>query len=180
MQVFGNPLTWDDLPWLRSLTSLPLIVKGICHPEDVRRAKDGGVDGIYCSNHGGRQANGGLPALDALPAVVDAAGDLPVLFDSGVRNGTDAVKALALGATAVGIGRPYAYGLALGGSDGIVHVLRSILAEADLTMAVDGYPAIKDLRVDGAIRRVVAAPGRPVSRAAPLRRLLPAAGSRVA
>ena len=152
MQVFGNPLTWDDLPWLRSLTSLPLIVKGICHPEDVRRAKDGGVDGIYCSNHGGRQANGGLPALDALPAVVDAAGDLPVLFDSGVRNGTDAVKALALGATAVGIGRPYAYGLALGGSDGIVHVLRSILAEADLTMAVDGYPDLARLTPD-ALRR---------------------------
>ena len=115
-------------------------MKGICHPEDVRRAKDGGVDGIYCSNHGGRQANGGLPALDALPGVVDAAGDLPVLFDSGVRSGTDVVKAIALGATAVGIGRPYAYGLALGGTDGIVHVLRSILAEADLTMAVDGYP----------------------------------------
>ena len=152
MQVFGNPLTWDDLPWLRSLSSLPLIVKGICHPEDVRRAKDGGVDGIYCSNHGGRQANGGLPALDALPAVVDAAGELPVLFDSGVRSGTDAVKAIALGATAVGIGRPYAYGLALGGTDGIVHVLRSILAEADLTMAVDGYPDLAGLTPD-ALRR---------------------------
>ena len=144
-QVFGNPLTWDDLPWLRSLTTLPLIVKGICHPEDVRRAKDGGVDAVYCSNHGGRQANGGLPALDALPAVVDAAGDLPVLFDSGVRSGTDAVKALALGATAVGVGRPYAYGLALGGTEGVVHVLRSILAEADLTMAVDGYPDLAAL-----------------------------------
>ncbi|MFI9273466.1 alpha-hydroxy-acid oxidizing protein [Kitasatospora sp. NPDC052896] len=150
--VFGKALTWDDLPWLRSLTSLPLIVKGICHPEDVRRAKDGGVDGIYCSNHGGRQANGGLPALDALPAVVDAAGDLPVLFDSGIRSGTDAVKAIALGATAVGIGRPYAYGLALGGTEGIVHVLRSILAEADLTMAVDGYPELATLTPD-ALRR---------------------------
>ncbi|WP_035803065.1 alpha-hydroxy-acid oxidizing protein [Kitasatospora mediocidica] len=152
IQVFGNPLTWDDLPWLRSLTSLPLIVKGICHPEDVRRAKDGGVDGIYCSNHGGRQANGGLAALDALPDVVDAAGDLPVLFDSGVRNGTDVVKAVALGATAVGIGRPYAYGLALGGTEGAVHVLRSILAEADLTMAVDGYPSLAALTPD-ALRR---------------------------
>jgi lactate 2-monooxygenase len=152
MQVFGNPLTWEDLPWLRSLTSLPLIVKGICHPEDVRRAKDGGVDGIYCSNHGGRQANGGLPALDALPDVVDAAGDLPVLFDSGVRNGTDVVKAIAMGATAVGVGRPYAYGLALGGTDGIVHVLRSILAETDLTMAVDGYPDLARLTPD-ALRR---------------------------
>jgi lactate 2-monooxygenase len=147
-QLFGNPLTWDDLPWLRSLTTLPLLVKGICHPDDARRAKDGGVDGIYCSNHGGRQADGGLPALDCLPAVVAAAGGLPVLFDSGVRSGADVVKALALGATAVGVGRPYAYGLALGGADGIVHVLRSILAEADLIMAVDGYPALADLTPD--------------------------------
>ncbi|GAA4624698.1 lactate 2-monooxygenase [Actinoallomurus vinaceus] len=144
-QLFGNPLTWADLPWLRSLTDLPLIVKGICHPDDARRAKDNGVDGIYCSNHGGRQANGGLPALDLLPAVVEAAGGLPVLFDSGIRSGADIIKALALGATAVGIGRPYAYGLALGGTDGIVHVLRSLLAEADLIMAVDGYPTLEDL-----------------------------------
>ncbi|HEY9367678.1 alpha-hydroxy-acid oxidizing protein [Streptomyces sp.] len=151
--VFGNPLTWDDLPWLRSLTDLPIILKGICHPEDVRRARDGGVDGIYCSNHGGRQANGGLAALDALPGVVEAAEGLPVLFDSGVRSGADIVKALALGATAVGVGRPYVYGAALGGSDGVVHVLRSLLAETDLIMAVDGYPALADLRAEGALRR---------------------------
>lgn len=154
VQIFGNPLTWDDLPWLRSLTDLPLIVKGLCHPEDVRRAKDAGVDGIYCSNHGGRQANGGLPALDALPAVVDAADGLPVLFDSGIRSGADIVKAIALGASAVGIGRPYAYGLALGGTDGIVHVLRSLLAEADLIMAVDGYPALARLTRES-LQRVV-------------------------
>jgi lactate 2-monooxygenase len=152
-QVFGSPLTWDDLPWLRSLTKLPLIIKGICHPDDARRARDGGVDGIYCSNPAGRQANGGLPALDCLPAVVEAADGLPVLFDSGVRSGADIVKAVALGATAVGIGRPYAYGLALGGADGIVHVLRTLLAEADLIMAVDGYPALKDLTPD-TLRRV--------------------------
>lgn len=153
VQTFGNPLTWNDLPWLRSLTDLPLIVKGICHPEDVRRAKDGGVDGIYCSTHGGRQANGGLPALDCLPDVVAAADGLPVLFDSGIRTGADIVKALALGATAVGIGRPYAYGLALGGTAGIVHVLRSLLAEADLIMAVDGYPSRVDLTPE-TLRRV--------------------------
>ena len=147
-RLFGNPLTWDDLPWLRSLTTLPLLVKGICHPDDVRRAKDGGVDGIYCSNHGGRQADGGLPALDCLPAVVDAADGLPVLFDSGIRSGADVIKALALGATAVAVGRPYAYGLAIGGTEGIVHVLRSILAEADLIMAVDGYPTLADLTRD--------------------------------
>ncbi|MFK0160378.1 alpha-hydroxy-acid oxidizing protein [Streptomyces sp. NPDC090493] len=144
-QLFGKALTWEDLPWLRSVTHLPLIVKGICHPEDARRAKDGGVDAIYCSNHGGRQSNGGLPALSALPDVIAAADGLPVLFDSGVRSGADVVKALALGATAVGIGRPYAYGLALGGTDGIVHVLKSMLAEADLIMAVDGYPTRADL-----------------------------------
>jgi len=153
MQTWSNALTWDDLPWLRSLTGLPLIVKGICHPDDARRAKDGGVDGIYCSNHGGRHANGGLPAIDCLPRVVDAADGLPVLFDSGIRSGADIVKALALGATAVGIGRPYAYGLALRGVDGVVHVLRSLLAETDLIMAVDGYPSLKDLKPD-ALRRV--------------------------
>jgi len=154
IQTFGNPLTWDDLPWLRSLTDLPLIVKGICHPDDVRRARDGGVDGIYCSTHGGRQANGGLPALDCLPDVVAAADGMPVLFDSGIRTGADIIKALALGATAVGIGRPYAYGLALGGTAGIVHVLRSLLAEADLIMAVDGYPSRLDLTPE-TLRRVI-------------------------
>ncbi len=151
-QLFGGPLTWDDLPWLRSLTTLPLLVKGICHPDDARRAIDGGVDGIYCSTHGGRQADGGLPALHCLPGVVEAADGTPVLFDSGIRSGADVIKALALGATAVGIGRPYAYGLAIGGADGIVHVLRSILAEADLTMAVDGYPTLADL-TPGSLRR---------------------------
>jgi lactate 2-monooxygenase len=154
VQVFGNPLTWDDLTWLRSITTLPLIVKGICHPDDARRAIDGGVDGIYCSNHGGRQANGGLPALDMLPEVVEAADGVPVLFDSGIRSGADVIKALALGATAVGIGRPYAYGLAIGGEAGLVHVLRAILAEADLIMAVDGYPRLADLTPD-ALRRVL-------------------------
>lgn len=153
VSLFGNPLTWDDLPWLRSLTTLPLILKGICHADDARRARDEGVDGIYCSNHGGRQANGGLPAIDCLPEVVAAADGLPVLFDSGIRSGSDIVKALALGATAVGIGRPYAYGLALGGVDGVVHVLRALLAEADLTMAVDGYPTLADLTPD-TLRRV--------------------------
>ena len=145
-ELFGAKLTWADLPWLRSLTKRPLLLKGICHPDDVRRAIDGGVDGIYCSTHGGRQANGGIGCLDMLPAVVEAAGETPVLFDSGVRTGSDIVKALALGATAVGIGRPYAWGLALDGTDGIVHVLRCLLAEADLLMAIDGYPTIADLR----------------------------------
>jgi lactate 2-monooxygenase len=151
-QTFGRTLTWADLPWLRSLTKLPLILKGICHPDDARRAIDGGADAIYCSNHGGRQANGGLAAIDMLPGIVAAAGATPVLFDSGVRSGTDVIKALALGAKAVGIGRPYAYGLALDGVDGVVHVLRCLLAEADLLMAVDGYPKLADLRPDALMR----------------------------
>lgn len=153
MPIFGGPFRWEDLEWLRSETDLPLMVKGICHPEDARRVKDLGVDAIYCSNHGGRQANGGLPTLDVLPDVVDAADGLPVLFDSGVRGGAEIIKALALGATAVGVGRPYAYGLAIGGADGVEHVLRSLLAEADLIMAVDGYRTLKDLTPE-ALRRV--------------------------
>ena len=153
VSTFGQPVTWDDLTWLRSQTDLPLIVKGIQHPDDVRRSRDVGMDGIYCSNHGGRQANGGLPAIDCLPEVVHAADGLPVLFDSGVRSGADIVKALALGASAVGVGRPYVYGLALGGTDGVVHVLRSLLAEADLIMAIDGYPSLADLTPD-TLRRV--------------------------
>jgi lactate 2-monooxygenase len=148
-QLFGNQrLTWDDLAWLRSLTSLPLLLKGICSADDARRAVDSGVDGIYCSNHGGRQANGGLPALDCLAEVVDAAAGAPVVFDSGVRSGPDVVKALALGATAVAVGRPYAYGLAVAGQQGVEHVLRCLLAEADLTMAIDGYPDVASLTRD--------------------------------
>ena len=134
------------------MTRLPIVLKGICHPDDARKAIDHGVDAIYCSNHGGRQANGGIAAIDMLPGVVEAAGDTPVLFDSGVRSGSDVVKALALGATAVGIGRPYLYGLALGGAEGAAHVLRSILAEADLLMAVNGYPDISAVRNAGAQR----------------------------
>lgn len=148
-RIFGHVPTWNDLPWLRSITKLPIVLKGICHPDDARRAVDAGVDAIYCSNHGGRQANGGVAAIDMLPGVVEAAGNVPVLFDSGIRTGTDAVKALALGATAVGIGRPYIYGLALAGARGVIHVMRSILAEADLLMAVNGYPTLSDLRAAG-------------------------------
>ncbi|VXC54650.1 Lactate 2-monooxygenase [Sphingomonas sp. T1] len=150
--VFGKVLTWDDMAWLRSLTTLPLILKGICHPDDARRAIDAGADAIYCSNHGGRQANGGIAAIDMLPDVVAAAGDVPVLFDSGIRSGSDVVKAIALGARAVGVGRPYAYGLALDGAAGAAHVLRCLLAEADLLMAVNGWPTIADVRAAGAVR----------------------------
>lgn len=147
--LFGKTLTWEDLPWLRSVTKLPIVLKGICHPDDARRAVDLGMDGVFCSNHGGRQANGGIAAIDLLEDVVAASGETPVLFDSGVRSGSDAAKALAMGARAVGIGRPYAYGLAAGGVDGVVHVLKCILAELDLLMAVDGFPTIAALREAG-------------------------------
>jgi lactate 2-monooxygenase len=151
INIWGNSLRWDDLEWLRSLTSLPLVLKGICHPDDVRRARDHGVDAVYCSNHGGRQANGGLPAIDALPGVVEAAEGMPVLFDSGIRSGSDVARALALGATAVGVGRPYVYALAVGGADGVAFQLQSILAELDLLMAIDGFPTLADLRAAGAV-----------------------------
>jgi lactate 2-monooxygenase len=151
--TFGKVLTWADMKWLKSMTRLPIILKGICHPDDARRAIDEGADGIYCSNHGGRQANGGIAAIDMLPSVVAASGNTPVLFDSGIRSGSDVVKALALGATAVGVGRPYAYGLALDGAEGAAHVLKCLLAEADLLMAVNGYPTIADVRAAGAIRQ---------------------------
>jgi lactate 2-monooxygenase len=150
--TFGNPgLSWDDLAWLRDLTDLPLLLKGICHPDDVRRARDGGVDGIYCSNHGGRQA-ASAPAIDFLPGVVAAAERMPVLFDSGVRSGVDVVKALALGATAVGVGRPYGWGIQLAGAAGAHHVLRCLLAEADLTMGLNGYRTIADLTPEVLVR----------------------------
>ncbi len=151
--TFGQVLTWADLPWLKSLTKLPLVLKGICHPDDARRATDGGADAIYCSNHGGRQANGGIAAIDLLPGVVAAAGDTPVLFDSGIRSGSDVIKAVALGARMVGVGRPCFYGLALDGAEGCAHVLRSILAEADLMMAVNGWPTLAAVRDAGAVRR---------------------------
>lgn len=152
VDIFGHPFVWADIDWLRSITALPIVLKGICHPDDARKAADMGIDGIYCSNHGGRQANSGIATIDLLPDVVHAAGRVPVLFDSGVRSGTDVVKALALGATAVGIGRPYYFGLVLKGAEGAAHVLRCILAEADLMMAVNGWPTIKDVRSAGAIR----------------------------
>jgi lactate 2-monooxygenase len=139
--VLSNPaLTWDDLARLRELTSLPILVKGIQHVDDAREAASRGIDGIVVSNHGGRQVDGALGSLDALPPIAAAVGDeLAILFDSGVRGGADAFKALALGADAVCVGRPYIWGLALDGQAGVETVLKMILAELDLTMALCGY-----------------------------------------
>ena len=151
--MFGHPmLTWADLAWLREQTSLPILVKGVCHPGDARAAIDVGVDGIVVSNHGGRQVDGARPALDCLPAVVAVAGEVPVLFDSGIRSGADIVKALALGARAILVGRPWIYGLALGGADGVRHVLRCLLAELELTLALSGHASVKTLTPDVLVR----------------------------
>ncbi|WP_337738166.1 alpha-hydroxy-acid oxidizing protein [Agrobacterium vitis] len=149
VNIFGHIMTWEDLKWIREATRLPIVLKGICHPDDARRAADTGIDAIQCSNHGGRQANGGIAAISMLNDVIRAVPDMPVLFDSGVRSGTDVAKALAIGAAAVGIGRSYAYALAAGGTEGVIHHLRCMLAEADLLMAVNGYPTITDLRNAG-------------------------------
>jgi lactate 2-monooxygenase len=139
--VLSNPsLTWDDLAQLREMTSLPILVKGIQHPDDAREAASRGIDGIVVSNHGGRQVDGAIASLDALPPIAEAVGgELAILFDSGVRTGTDLLKALALGADAVCLGRPYVWGLALDGQAGVEAVLKMILGELDLTMALCGY-----------------------------------------
>ncbi len=146
LAMFNNPaLTWDDLGWLQSQTTLPIVLKGLQHPDDVRRALDAGVDAVICSNHGGRQVDGAIGSLDALPGLVAAAGELPVLFDSGVRTGADAVKALALGAAAVLLGRPWVYGLALGGQAGVEQVLKAFLADLDLQLGLSGHGSVGEL-----------------------------------
>jgi lactate 2-monooxygenase len=145
--VFANPaLTWERLEWLRGATSLPIMLKGILHPDDAREARERGVDGIVVSNHGGRQIDGAIASLDALPPIVDAVGEgMAILFDSGIRSGADAFKALALGADAVLLGRPYLWGLAVDGQNGVETVLRSVLAELDLTMALCGCTRLDEV-----------------------------------
>ena len=145
--IQANPsLNWDDLAQLREMTSLPIVIKGIQHPDDAREAARRGIDGIVVSNHGGRQVDGAIGSLDALPAIVAAAGeDLTVLFDSGIRGGADALKALALGADAVCLGRPYVWGLALYGQAGVETVLKMVLAELDLTMALCGLTRLEEI-----------------------------------
>jgi lactate 2-monooxygenase len=147
LAAIGNPsLTWDDLSSLREMTSLPILVKGIQHVEDAREAVRRGLDGIVVSNHGGRQVDGAIASLDALPPIAAAVGDdLTVLFDSGVRGGADVLKALGLGADAVCLGRPYVWGLALAGQAGVEAVLRMTLGELDLTMALCGLTRLDEI-----------------------------------
>lgn len=147
VQNFSNPAyTWDDLAHLRANTSLPILLKGILHPGDARLAIEHGISGLIVSNHGGRQLDGEIATLDALPSIRDAVGpDVPVLLDSGIRSGSDAIKALALGANAVLLGRPYAWGLAVGGEAGVRQVIKSFLADLDLSMALTGLTSVAQI-----------------------------------
>ena len=153
-QIYSRPsLTWEDLPFLREQTSLPILLKGILHPDDAARAVDEGIDGIVVSNHGGRQVDGAIGTLDALPAIADAVGGrIPILLDSGIRSGADAFKALALGATAVLLGRPYVYGLALAGAAGVREVLENFRGDFDLTMGLAGCASVREIDRDALVR----------------------------
>jgi lactate 2-monooxygenase len=147
LSIFSNPtLTWDDLAFLREHTQLPIVLKGILHPDDAKLALDHGVDGLIVSNHGGRQVDGAIGALDALPGVCAVIRDrIPVLMDSGIRRGADVAKAIALGARAVLVGRPYMYGLAVAGEVGVRRVMRHLLADFDLTLALCGRKSLAEL-----------------------------------
>ena len=150
IRIYSRPtLSWEDLPFLRERTKLPILLKGVLHPDDARRAVDEGIDGIVVSNHGGRQVDGATATLDALPGVAAAVGGrVPVLLDSGIRTGADIFKAIALGTDAVLIGRPYVYGLAIAGETGVREVIQNLLAELDLTLGLAGHRSIAELRAD--------------------------------
>jgi lactate 2-monooxygenase len=159
VDIYSRPsLRWEDLSFLRERTDLPILLKGILHPDDAAKAVDSGVDGIVVSNHGGRQVDGSIATLEALPDVARAVeGRIPILLDSGIRGGADAFKALALGATAVLIGRPYVYGLAIAGSAGVREVIENLRADFELTMALAGASRISEIGPEA----LVAGPGLP-------------------
>jgi lactate 2-monooxygenase len=150
LDVFSrSSLTWENLSFLREHTTLPIVLKGIQHPDDASLALDNGVDGIVVSNHAGRQIDGAIGSAAALPGIVDRVrGRVPVLFDSGVRSGSDVFRALALGASGVMVGRPYAYGLAIAGAAGAEAVLRNIVAEFDLVLGLSGHRSVAELTPD--------------------------------
>ncbi len=147
INIYSRPsLSWDDLPFLREHTKLPIILKGILHPDDARKAVDQGIDGIVVSNHGGRQIDGSISTIEALPDIIKAVnGSIPVLLDSGVRGGADMFKAIALGAKAVCIGRPFVYGLALAGQQGVIEVVNNFKADFELTMGLAGCRSVSEI-----------------------------------
>jgi lactate 2-monooxygenase len=154
VQIFSRPsLTWEDLAFLRERTRLPILLKGVLHPDDASKAIDHGMDGVIVSNHGGRQVDGAIATIEALPDVVAAVdGRVPVILDSGIRGGADAFMALALGATAVGIGRPYVYGLAIAGEEGVREVIQNFAADFDLTMGLAGRNSLAEVTSDALVR----------------------------
>jgi lactate 2-monooxygenase len=156
--LYSRPsLRWEDLPWLRERTNLPIVLKGVLSSEDAARAVEAGIDGLVVSNHGGRQVDGSIATLEALPGVVEAVeGRIPVLLDSGIRGGADAFKAIALGTTAVLIGRPYVYGLAIAGSAGVREVIENIRADFELTMALAGCRSVDEIGPEALV------PGEPL------------------
>lgn len=156
VSIYSNPATtWDDLNFLRQNTTLPILLKGIIHRDDARKALDAGVDGIIVSNHGGRQTDGSIATLDALPKIVEVVQNkIPVLLDSGIRGGADVVKALALGAKAVCVGRPYVYGLAIAGEQGVYEVMRNMMADFELTMALSGCKNVAEINREMLVRGI--------------------------
>jgi lactate 2-monooxygenase len=153
--VYSNPATtWDDLAWLREQTKLPILLKGILHADDAQKALDAGIDGIIISNHGGRQVDGSIATMEALPKIAEVIqGKIPILLDSGVRGGTDIFKALALGANAVCVGRPYVYGLTLAGEKGVYEVMQNFLADFELTMGLAGCRNVAEITKETVIQR---------------------------
>ena len=154
VETYSRPsLSWDDLAFLRERTRLPILLKGILHPADAAAAIEHGMDGIVVSNHGGRQVDGAIATMDALPAILEEVGGrVPVVLDSGVRSGADVFRALALGAAAVGLGRPYVWGLAVGGSAGVREVIRNLRADFDLTMGLAGCASVREIGRDSVER----------------------------
>lgn len=154
LAIFTNPsLNWQDLTTLRQQTKLPILLKGILHPDDARKAIDAGMDGVIVSNHGGRQVEGAIASLDALPAIAEAVqGAVPILLDSGIRRASDVLKAVALGAQAVLLGRPYMWALALNGEQGVRELLANFLADLDLTLALSGYTSFAEVDANTVVR----------------------------
>lgn len=150
IECYSRPsLTWDDLSFLRSLTDLPILLKGILNPSDARKAIERDMDGIIVSNHGGRQVDGAVSAIEALPDIAkEVNGEIPLLMDSGIRSGSDMFKAIALGADTVLLGRPYTYALAISGEQGVQEVIQNYRAEFELTMALSGCKSVEEINAD--------------------------------